>query len=104
MPEINEPRLDQWYLRRDTGERFLVTDYDEDSATVEIQAENGDLDELDREVWEALPLQFADAPQDWAAPLDTLLPEDREGVETDSDSEWPSDSERPQGQRGDRGD
>jgi hypothetical protein len=83
MTEFGEPIANQWYLREDTGEKFLVTDYDEDSATVEIQTADGDLDELDAEAWESLPLSFAEAPHDWIVPIDTLSAEDREGLETE---------------------
>jgi hypothetical protein len=83
MTDFGEPMVNQWYLREDTGEKFLVTDYDEDAATVEIQTENGDLDELDTEAWEALPLSFAEAPHDWTVPIDTLDAEDHEGLETE---------------------
>ena len=93
MPEVGEPELDQWYLREDTGAKFLVTDYDEDSATVEIQTVDGDLDELDREVWETLPLSLAEAPHDWTAPIDTLSLDDREGMEPEPDA---SDSQAQQ--------
>ena len=85
MHEIREPKLDQWYLREDTGEKFLVTDYDEASETVEIQTADGDLDEFDQEVWDALPLSFAAAPHDWTVPIDTLGLDDGEGVETEPD-------------------
>ena len=85
MPEIGEPKLDQWYLREDTGEKFLVTDYDEDSGTVEIQTADGDLDEFDQEAWQTLPLSLAEAPHDWTAPIDTLGLDDREGMETELD-------------------
>ena len=83
MTDIGEPILNQWYLREDTNDKFLVTDYDEDSATVEIQTADGDLDELDTEAWASLPLSLAEAPRDWTAPMDTLDTEDREGVETE---------------------
>jgi hypothetical protein len=85
MREIGEPKLNQWYFRQDTGEKFLVMDYDEDSATVEIQTADGDLDELDQEVWETLPLSFAEAPHDWTIPIDIPDLDDRDDVEKESD-------------------
>jgi len=86
MPEISEPKLNQWYLREDTGERFLVTDYDEKAATVEIQTAEGDLDELDQEVWGNLSLSFAEAPQDWTIPIDTLRLDDRDDADAEPDA------------------
>jgi hypothetical protein len=80
MPEIGAPRLNQWYLREDTGERFLVTDYDDASATAEVQTADGDVDELDQKVWQTLPLSFTEAPHDWTVPIDPLDLDDREAV------------------------
>ena len=58
MPNIRDAVVGQWYLRQDTGEMFWVTDYDDESGTVEIQTLDGDLDELDEEVWQSLPLAW----------------------------------------------
>lgn len=60
----------QWYLREDTAEIFQVTGYDEPSRTIEIQTLDGDLDEMDEESWQDLPIKFAEPPRDWAGPAD----------------------------------
>jgi hypothetical protein len=83
MTDFGDPILNRWYLREDTGEKFLVTDYDESSATVEIQTADGDLDELDAEAWDSLPLSLAEAPHDWTVLIDTLSAEDPAGLETE---------------------
>ena len=90
MPNIRDAVVGQWYLRQDTGEMFWVTDYDDESGTVEIQTLDGDLDELDEEVWQSLPLALAEPPQDWTGPMDDVMAEDQEDLETD-----PSQSESP---------
>jgi len=96
MSHIRDALIGQWYLRRDTGETFLVTNYDEESETVEIQTSDGDLDELDEEAWESLPLALAEPPQDWTGPIDADV-EDQEDLEiepahgksaTDSRESW----------------
>jgi hypothetical protein len=96
MSHIRDALIGQWYLRRDTGETFLVTDHDEESETVEIQTSDGDLDELDGETWESLPLALAEPPQDWTGPIDADV-EDQEELEiepahgksaTDSRESW----------------
>jgi uncharacterized protein DUF6763 len=61
-----------WYIRLDTREPFLVTGYDDKSRTIETQAINGDLDEIDAEDWNMLPLAFADPPADWTEALDEV--------------------------------
>jgi hypothetical protein len=55
----------------DTGEAFVVTGYDDKSRTIETQAIDGDLDEIDMENWSVLQLEYAEPPEDWAgAPED----------------------------------
>lgn len=71
--EINKPpQVGQWYTRLDANESFLVTGYDEKSRTIETQAINGDLDEIDAENWDLLTLAFAEPPEDWTAALDEV--------------------------------
>jgi hypothetical protein len=68
----NPPQVGHWYTRLDTREGFLVTGYDDKSRTIETQAINGDLDEIDAENWNTLPLAFADPPEDWTEALNDL--------------------------------
>lgn len=46
----------QWYTRLDAKQTFLVTGCDDKSHTIETQAVNGDLDEMDEEIWNVVPL------------------------------------------------
>jgi hypothetical protein len=64
------PQVGHWYTRLDTKQAFLVTGYDDKARTIETQAIDGDLDEIDEEFWNLLPLAFADAPEDWAEAID----------------------------------
>ena len=63
-------QVGQWYMQLDTRETFLVTGYDDKSRTIETQAINGDLDEIDEEIWNTLPLAFAEPPEDWTDAID----------------------------------
>jgi hypothetical protein len=65
-----EPVIDQWYLRQDTREKFVVTEYDERAGTVEVQTVEGDIDEFDTEEWQSLPLVLAEQSQDWTKSID----------------------------------
>src|ERR1700690_2101129 len=58
MNKVGPARIDQWYLRQDKGEAFVVTAYDNKSRTIEIQNFDGDIDEIDKEAWRTLPLEF----------------------------------------------
>lgn len=62
---VGPAHIGQWYMHLDKGEPFLVTGYDEKSRTIETQALDGDLDEIDEETWGILPLELAEPPDDW---------------------------------------
>jgi hypothetical protein len=51
-----EPAVDQWYLREDTREKFVVTVYDEQARSIEIQTADGERGEIDLNTWRAIPL------------------------------------------------
>jgi hypothetical protein len=78
---VGEARIGQWYQRHDKGELFVVTGRDASSGAIEIQSFDGDVDEIETNAWSALPLEFAEAPEDWSGPLD-LDPEDVRYSET----------------------
>lgn len=76
----NTSQVGQWYTCLDTKEVFLVTGYDDKSCTIETLAINGDprsingdLDEIDAENWNMLPLaaRTLRSPQSNLAPAPT---------------------------------
>jgi hypothetical protein len=73
---VGKAQIAQWYTRLDKGEVFQVTAYDEDSRTIEIQAFDGDLDQIDMDTWAALPLRFAESPEDWTGAVDDVERDD----------------------------
>jgi hypothetical protein len=80
---VGRARVGQWYTRWDKGEIFQVVGYDESSRTIEIQTFDGDLDEIDVEMWAALPLAFVEPPEDWTGPVDDVERDDLGYSETD---------------------
>lgn len=80
---VGSARIGQWYLRWDKGEIFQVTGFDEEAGTIEIQAFDGDLDEIDEETWRVLPLGLAVPPEDWTGPVDDVERDDLGYSETD---------------------
>lgn len=81
----NPNLVGQWYLRRDLGQIFQVTGYDERWGTIEIQTFDGDLDEIEEENWRALPLAPVEAPKDWTGPLDGVELEEADPSSDDGD-------------------
>lgn len=84
--QVGAARIGQWYQRLDSGEMFVVTGIDDASGTIEIQAFDGDLDEIEANAWSALPLELAEAPEDESGPLD-VEPEDLGYSETDTSAQ-----------------
>ncbi len=80
---VGPAEIGQWYLHQDKGEMFRVTGYDERSRTIEIQTFDGDVDEIDQESWNALPLERAEAPEDWTGPVDDVEVDDLGYSETE---------------------
>ena len=74
---VGAPRIGQWYLRGDKGQTFLVAGFDDRARTIEIQTIEGDLDEVSANDWSALPLEFAEPPEDSRRALDADLDDGR---------------------------
>ena len=63
------PVIGQWY-RRPGGESFEVVAIDRDDRTIEIQYFDGTIEELDSEAWIEMPIEEAEAPEDWTGSVD----------------------------------
>lgn len=61
------PQIGAWYIDQSTDTLFEVVAIDDHSATVEIQFEGGDIDELDMELWLSSQFQVTAAPEDAAS-------------------------------------
>jgi hypothetical protein len=63
-------------LRRDIGEVFQVTGYDDRSRTIEIQTSDGDLGEIETKLWRKMPLELVEPPEQWSGPVDDVADDD----------------------------
>jgi hypothetical protein len=70
------PEVGQWYSHQDKGQMFQVVAFDEDAGLIELQDFDGDVDEVDVETWHEMPLEPAEAPEDWTGPVDDVDAED----------------------------
>ena len=73
---VGHPEIGQWYERTNDGEIFQVTGIDENANTIELQAFDGAIDEIEAEAWAALPLELAESPEDWTGPIDDMEADD----------------------------
>ncbi|MFI4868131.1 MAG: DUF6763 family protein [Steroidobacterales bacterium] len=66
------PLIGSWYRHLDKGDLFQVVGFDEHSHTIEIQVVDGDIDEIDEDVWDTLPIAQAEPPEDPAGAIDDM--------------------------------
>ena len=75
-----EPTVGQWYLRPESGQKFEVIDIDDGDGMIEIQDEEGTLDQIDSETWFAAPLEITVQPHSFSAAFDNLAePDEADG-------------------------
>ena len=80
---VGQPAIGSWYRHLDKGEVFQVVGFDERSRTIEIQAFDGDIDEIDEEVWNTLPIAQAEPPEDSNGPMDDLDRDDASNLDSE---------------------
>ena len=70
------PQIGQWYQDATLNRLFEVVAVDDASGSIEIQYEDGDVDELDPESWSQMIVIAASQPEDWRSSFE-LSTEDR---------------------------
>lgn len=84
-----DPVQGQWYQDLEENEIFQVLSVDPDEEIIELQYENGDIEEIDLDTWHELDLEHADEPEGWSSDED----EDDEDEEDDDDDDWDEDDD-----------
>jgi hypothetical protein len=85
MNAVGGPQVGDWYQYLDKGETFQVVSVDAASGTVQIQSFDGELDSIEAEDWEEIPLVAAAAPEDWTGALEDVEPDDVDQDDSPSD-------------------
>jgi hypothetical protein len=91
MNSAGRPQVGDWYQNRDDGKLFQVVSVDAASATVQIQSFDGELDSMEADDWEQMPLVVAAAPEDWTGPVDDVELDDVNEDDSPSDRLTPFD-------------
>jgi hypothetical protein len=77
-----EPVVGQWYENVDEDETFRVISMDEDAELIELEYEDGEVEEIDLETWAEFNLEKTEQPEGWAgADLD-------EDEDDEDEDEW----------------
>jgi hypothetical protein len=87
-----DPVQGQWFEDLEENEIFRVLSVDPDEEIIEIQYENGDIEEIDLDTWHELDLERAEEPEGWASD-DEEEDDEEEEEEEDDDDDWDEDED-----------
>lgn len=116
MARDYDPVQGQWYEDLEENEIFRVLSVDPDEEIVEIQYENGDIEEIDLDTWHELDLEHAQEPEGWASDDEEdededededdedLDEDDEDWDDDDDDDDWEDDDDLDDDDYGDRDD
>ena len=100
-----DPVAGKWYEDLEENEVFQVLSVDPDEEIVEIQYENGDIEEIDLDTWHELDLEQAEKPEGWsddveegdkdatAAKVEEEEEDEDDWDEDDDDDDWDDDDD-----------
>ena len=87
MARDYDPVQGQWYEDLEENEIFRVLSVDPDEEIIEVQYENGDIEEIDLDTWHELDLERAEEPEGWASD------DDDEDEEEEDEDDWDEDDD-----------
>jgi hypothetical protein len=76
-----EPVVGQWYENIDEDETFRVISVDEDAELIEVEYEDGEVEELDLDTWTEFNLEKTVQPEGWVG-------DDLEADDDEDDEDW----------------
>lgn len=89
-----EPVVGQWYENVEEDDSFRVLSVDEDGELVELEYLDGEIEEIDLDVWHEMDLERIAEPEGWAGGDDEDEEEDdEEEDEEDEDDDWDEDED-----------
>lgn len=90
-----DPIKGQWFEDLEENEIFLVLSVDPDAELVEIQYENGDIEEIDLDTWHELDLERTQQPEGWptADEKEGEAGAEVEEEEDEDDDDWDEDDD-----------
>ena len=90
MARDYDPVQGQWYEDLEENEVFRVLSVDPDEEIIEVQYENGDIEEMDLDTWHELDLERAQEPEGWASDDDD---DEEEEEEEEDEDDWDEDED-----------
>ena len=89
MARDYDPVQGQWFEDLEENEVFRVLSVDPDEEIIEVQYENGDIEEIDLDTWHELDLEHAQEPEGWASDED----DDDEDEDEEDEDDWDEDED-----------
>jgi segregation and condensation protein B len=103
MSRDHNPVAGKWYESLDDEEVFRVLSVDEDAELIELQDEDGDVEEIDYETWQELDLELTEQPEGWSDDDDD--DDDDEDLDDDEDDDdWDDDEDEDEDEDDNYGD
>ena len=92
MAREYEPLVGQWYENIDENDSFRVLSVDEDAELIKIEYLDGDIEEIDADIWAEFDLDKIEQPEGWSgeaigAPGDEDDEEDDDWDEDEDDED-----------------
>jgi hypothetical protein len=101
MSRDHNPVPGKWYESLDDEEVFRVLSVDEDAELIELQYEDGDVEEIDYETWQELDLELTEQPEGWSDDDDD---DDEDELDDDEDEDdWDDDEDEDEDEDEDDG-
>ena len=92
MARDYDPVQGQWFEDLEENEIFKVLSVNPDEEIIEVQYENGDIEEIDLDTWHELDLERAQEPEGWASD-DEEEDEEEDDDEDVDDDDWDDDED-----------
>lgn len=81
MAREYEPVVGQWYENIEENDSFRVLSVDEDAELIKIEYLDGDIEEIEADIWAEFDLDKIDQPEGWSG-------EDIAAAAVDDDDDW----------------
>ena len=95
MSREHNPIPGKWYENLEDEDVFKVIAVDEDAELIELQYDDGDVEEIDYETWQEMDLEPTAEPEGWTGSEDEEDDEDDWDEDDDEDDEddWDDDED-----------
>ncbi|MFL6549583.1 MAG: DUF6763 family protein [Povalibacter sp.] len=88
-----DPIKGQWFEDLEENEIFQVVSVDPDEELIEIQYENGDIEEIDLDTWHELDLERSAQPEGWVSDAPAAEGEEAAAEVEEEDEDWDEDED-----------